>query len=299
MNAKIFPFDELIGMVKSRTRFKDSSMEAVIREGCEQVLNATKKRRSALRDNFRLYPVPDDLSRKLRNLKKLELADFFHKRKNFDQFVFYAAVIFEGLAAEMQDELKLNSIRTDIKNYLNLIEEALNSNPSEPNEANMQEEMKAAMEETVKMKVVKLNNLVEKLLDDMNVLHDEETWEQVDLPQYDRLIAMRKHATLLFASDLGDAAFSLIEEPLAKKWSLISMKPMEEVAVVQYDDVEEALSEILDYINNGYNETKLDMLERKYVKTYDIDGTGKTYTYAYETIASLGEKIDYLLPQRM
>ncbi|MED4600243.1 hypothetical protein P9314_05945 [Paenibacillus validus] len=147
------------------------------------------------------------------------------------------------------------------------------------------------------IKVTPLYEMIEGFLEEMNTIHAETTWERIaENADYDRYIVTRKQETVILHSDYGDTAFRIVEAPLENRIYVLSMGPMDDEVVIHlYDAMEEAISSIMEQLNAGSPEVRVDHIERSYIKTYEADGYMKTIHYAYDTVSSLSLKIAKLL----
>lgn len=295
MDEKMKPYAELISMIKDRTKYSDRMIEEIIREGKQRLAEQEKRELLNQADLFkRVYgdELPADLSRKLRDLKKLQLADFRNNERSLNLFSMYCRCINEGFRTQLLDPDKSENIINDLSAFRVLVERYVHN---ETSSASGSEEKGDITD--MDIQIVKLNEVLESFMDEMNTIHDESTWEELDgHGEYDRFVVIRKQATLMFTSDYGDAAFRILEAPLEKVVYVASMEPMDDgVEVAAYPCMEEALSSVFACINSEFHDYRLDSLSRTYTKTYDTEGAAKVELYAYDTKSSLTEKVARLL----
>lgn len=335
------PYQIILTMVKNRTKLKDWVISETIRAGKAILEEREKKEKPNVWDRiYDDFDLPEDLPRKLRDLKKLQLKDFCGmeppQRKCYNQFVHYCSMLSEGLGAEPSLKMISDSIQRDLQLYLTTIQEfvanynlthpvvkekdapaalppegTVNLEPAEENSAAQAAGKAAAhaaiMHHSTKaeegrttlldIRVVKLNELMETFLDEMNMFHAESTWEHIaNHAEYDRFIVMKKQTTFRFNSDYGDMVFTVFEAPVENNVYVISLGPMDdEVEVVTYERMEEAISAIMEFIHSNHDYA-LDHLERTYTKTYELaDGVTHTERYSYDTLSSISDKIAKLL----
>lgn len=275
-------YNSVISETKQTLEWSEENVGKCLQKGYKAL--SIQEEQQQVKEKQYTKPFPEDITRKMRRLKNKSLNDLVKTESYKKEFIDFCTMLLAGLEMENNSNAKLKTLIKRIENYKN-----------EVLKFKIQLEMEEMRINKQRTKIILLEDEIHNLLDkcdytnylDYNIVESDD--------KYNKYIAVNKEEIFRIKYGKHKALFKVLRDDIYSKTYVIMVGTELDVQVIELENVKQAAQFILKYISVDFDIELTNMEMTEEIKYTCFDGTIEKEIITYDTLNSIGEKIDYLL----